>query len=253
MAEQQTVRGSIETTDPTAGNGSPHPKPKSAKAVKKSAGKSKPKVGKGRSRGRKPYPIIPFEQALRFGEGVGEVGAGHPVKRATLLEKLKLTVTQATKDLITASNKYGITKGSHDAEEFSLTTEGVVAAASNPSAERNCDESNSRSPTLSPSRDYTTSFVAEKCRRSRQYVTHWKILTWATEPRASIFSFRTRSLSEFYRRGKGLSISLMATTSGAQSLVLSAGCSSDHDGSEYAGSGRRLRHHLFLHFANWCR
>lgn len=105
---------------------------KPGRAAKKTA-----KAKSGRRRGRKPYPIIPFEQALRFGEGVGEVGAGHPVKRATLLEKLKLTVTQTTKDLITASNKYGITKGSHDADEFSLTAEGAIAAASRPSAERN--------------------------------------------------------------------------------------------------------------------
>ena len=137
MAEPQTARTSDKAAPDATSNGSSESKTKSSKVSKRPASKPSARQAKGRRRGRKPYPIIPFEQALRFGEGVGEVGAGHPVKRATLLDKLKLTVTQSTKDLITASNKYGITKGSHDAEEFSLTAVGTVAAAANSSAERN--------------------------------------------------------------------------------------------------------------------
>jgi hypothetical protein len=35
-------------------------------------------------------PVIPFEQAMRFGQDVAEVGAGHPVNRKTLFEAKKL-------------------------------------------------------------------------------------------------------------------------------------------------------------------
>jgi len=40
------------------------PKPKTAKAVR-----TKLKIVRGRRRGWKPYPVIPFEQALRIGHG----------------------------------------------------------------------------------------------------------------------------------------------------------------------------------------
>ena len=49
------------------------------------------------------------------------------MKRDTLLEKLDLPLNQTTKDLITASTKYGITTGSHDAPELKLTEEGAKA------------------------------------------------------------------------------------------------------------------------------
>jgi hypothetical protein len=49
-------------------------------------------------------------------EGIADFGAGHPMKRTTLLEKLTLPANQTTKDLITASGKYGLTEGAHDAE-----------------------------------------------------------------------------------------------------------------------------------------
>lgn len=138
MAERQTPRRSTETADPPmAGNGSPNAKSKAAKVGKNAAGKAKAKVSKGRRRGRKPYPVIPFEQALRFGEGVAEVGSGHAVKRTTLLDKLNLPVNQTTRELITASNRYGITNGSHTAEEFSMTADGAKAVAPTPSADRN--------------------------------------------------------------------------------------------------------------------
>jgi hypothetical protein len=108
---------------------------KAAKAAKKP--KAKPKTPEGRRRGRKPYPVIPFVQALRIGQGIADFGAGHPMKRTTLLEKLGLTLNQTTKDLITASGKYGITSGSHDAPELRLTPEGAKALAPSPSLERN--------------------------------------------------------------------------------------------------------------------
>jgi hypothetical protein len=59
------------------------------------------------------------------------------MKRDTLLEKLVLTNNQTTRDLITASGKYGITSGAHDAPEIKLTEEGAKAVAPTPTTERN--------------------------------------------------------------------------------------------------------------------
>jgi hypothetical protein len=136
MPDDQSTKREADTAKPSTSTDASTTKTSKAKKTRRTVKRTTtPRTG--RRRGPKPYPIIPFEQALRFAEGIAEVGAGHPVKRATLLEKLKLAVNQTTKDLITASNKYGITKGSHDADEFSLTPEGMIATASAPSAERN--------------------------------------------------------------------------------------------------------------------
>ncbi len=116
-------------------------KPGNASSKMKGTGASKNKGQKGkaksgRRRGPKPYPVIPFEQALRIGQGIADFGAGHPMKRDTLLEKLGLPLNQTTKDLITASSKYGVTIGAHDSPELKLTEEGAKAVAASPSLER---------------------------------------------------------------------------------------------------------------------
>lgn len=127
MAEESSTSRVADPAKPSASaNGAPKVTA-SPKIKRKGATKGTKKANKARRPGRKPYPVIPFEQALRFGQSVGEIGAGHPVKRATLLEKMGLSVNQSTKDLITASNKYNITNGSHGAEEFSLTQDGSKA------------------------------------------------------------------------------------------------------------------------------
>ena len=139
MARKQSRPKVNELSDSIVSrNGSPAKAITAPRAVLKSPKRKPPARSKtGRRRGRKPYPILSFEQTLRFGEGVAEVGAGHPVKRATLFTALKITTTQTTKDLITASCKYNITKGSHDAKEYSLTPEGKCAVEAIPSPERN--------------------------------------------------------------------------------------------------------------------
>jgi hypothetical protein len=109
-------------------------KPRVTKRSRKS--KSKATIKSGRRRGPKPYPVIPFEQALRIGQGISDFGAGHPMKRDTLLEKLELPINQTTKDLITASTKYGITTGAHDAPELKLTEDGAKASSPTASLER---------------------------------------------------------------------------------------------------------------------
>jgi hypothetical protein len=112
-------------------------------APNKKTGRGRPKASKGkttntggRKRGRKPYPVMTLQDSLRIGQGIAEFGAGHPMKRTTLLEKLKLPAGQTTKDLITASSKYGITTGAHDAEEIGLTLDGAKAVLAQDSTER---------------------------------------------------------------------------------------------------------------------
>ena len=91
----------------------------------KSKPETKPKMR--RPPGRKPFPTLPFEQALRFGQGVADVGSGRPVNRAALFDTLKLPKNRLTRALITASSKYGITYGAHDARQFRLTPLGAKA------------------------------------------------------------------------------------------------------------------------------
>jgi hypothetical protein len=114
MTVEQAIQPKAKTESDTSTKEKSLPKLKSIKTKK-----PKLKIVKGRRRGRKPYPVIPFEQALRIGQGIADFGAGHPMRRTTLLEKLTLPVNQPTKDLITASGKYGLTEGAHDAEELS--------------------------------------------------------------------------------------------------------------------------------------
>ena len=72
-----------------------------------------------------------FDQEMAIGQGIMGPAAGQPVQRETLLGLLKLTNNQATRALITASSKYGITKGAHDAKELRLTKLGREAVDPN--------------------------------------------------------------------------------------------------------------------------
>src|SRR5438128_12546124 len=60
-------------------------------APKGKAMRNREQIGRRRRRGPKPYPVITFEEAAVLGKGIVEHGAGHPMKRLTLLPKLKLS------------------------------------------------------------------------------------------------------------------------------------------------------------------
>ncbi len=106
------------------------------KAKRKAASQS----NGGRKRGRKPYPVMTFDEVLPLAQGIMEHAAGHPIKRLTLLKKLKLdSGTLAARNLITNSNKYGLTQGSYAAEEIKLTDLGR-AAVSGDGSHRKCAE-----------------------------------------------------------------------------------------------------------------
>src|SRR5271157_2486217 len=96
-------------------------------------------AGGRRKRGRKPYPTIVFEEALKLAEGIMTHGGGTRVRRLTLLQLMDLNPSaQSTRDLITNSGKYRLSEGGHHAEEIALTEEGrtVVDQAASPRERR---------------------------------------------------------------------------------------------------------------------
>ena len=116
------------------GNGTNSKTPKKDKPSEKVKAKKPTKKKKlandanKRRPGRKPYPVMTFEDVLVIGRGIVQHGASQPIMRTTLLTKLNLANNQATKNLITSSSKYGVTEGGHDAEQLKLTTVGKLAA-----------------------------------------------------------------------------------------------------------------------------
>lgn len=79
-----------------------------------------------RSRTPRTYPAGSFADSLELGTAIHE-HAGARVRRLTLLEKIKRSPTSGTtRQMITTSGKYGITKGSYNAEYLELSPEGQI-------------------------------------------------------------------------------------------------------------------------------
>jgi hypothetical protein len=89
---------------------------------------------KGEKVGRKPrterkFPAITFEEALKLAKAIQDHAGGQRVRRLTLFEKLDQSPDSSeTRRLITASNQYGLTKGSYMAEYLELTPQGADAS-----------------------------------------------------------------------------------------------------------------------------
>lgn len=91
------------------------------------------KANGDRKRGRKPYPVVAFADVLPLAEGIWKHNSGQEVVRTTLLAKMGLVEgAQSTRNLITNSNKYGLTEGSYAAPNLKLTEKGSQAV--NPKA-----------------------------------------------------------------------------------------------------------------------
>jgi hypothetical protein len=79
---------------------------------------------------RRPFPVLTFEEALVLGIAVQKYAAGNRVRRLTLFDKMGRAAEGGTsRNLITASNQYGITNGSYTAEYLELTSDGALATA----------------------------------------------------------------------------------------------------------------------------
>jgi hypothetical protein len=77
-----------------------------------------------------PFPPVSFPTVLPLAETIQQHGAGQPMRRITLFDKLrKSPESSASRALITNSSKYGVTKGSHKSELIELTPLGSVATS----------------------------------------------------------------------------------------------------------------------------
>lgn len=80
-----------------------------------------------KKRVQRPYPACPFSDALEIGQGIATFASGQRVRRLTLMENMGLNENSSgTRQKITDSSKYGITKGSYTAEHLELTPDGKI-------------------------------------------------------------------------------------------------------------------------------
>lgn len=83
-----------------------------------------------RSRTPRTFPASSFMEALPLAEAIQRYAAGQRVRRLTLFEKLERSAESgSSKQLITNSAQYGLTKGSYTAEWLELTPEGDIASS----------------------------------------------------------------------------------------------------------------------------
>ena len=74
------------------------------------------------------FPSASFEEALTIANAIQKHAAGQKVRRLTLFDQMgKSPDSAASRQLITNSNKYGLTKGGYTAEHLELTPEGRLA------------------------------------------------------------------------------------------------------------------------------
>lgn len=70
----------------------------------------------------RPYPEIPITEAIKIPQGIREHNAGRPMNRILLAAALKWSPTSSGfRELISASYKYGFTKGNYNSETITLT------------------------------------------------------------------------------------------------------------------------------------
>lgn len=76
------------------------------------------------------FPAVPFEEALTIANAIQKHAAGQKVRRLTLFDSLgKSPDSGPSRQLITNSSRYGLTKGGYQAEHLELTPEGYLATA----------------------------------------------------------------------------------------------------------------------------
>lgn len=98
----------------------PAPKKNSSKATKAAK----------RERRTSLFPAVSFEEALTIANAIQRHAGGQRVRRLTLFNSLEKSPDSGpSRQLITNSNKYGLTRGSHASEYLELTAEGALATA----------------------------------------------------------------------------------------------------------------------------
>lgn len=88
-------------------------------------------AGNDRRRSRTPrtFPASSFLEALPLAEAIQRFGAGQRIRRLTLFEQMGRSAESGpSRQLITNSGQYGLTRGSYTAEFLELTDEGRLAS-----------------------------------------------------------------------------------------------------------------------------
>lgn len=128
----QIEKNSTDTNDSggTSGSAGTAPIPKATKRKKGSKRSLKAKAAK---RGRKirPFPASTFEDALELAETIQKFASGQDkVRKLTVFDKLGRSPDGGpSRQLITNSSRYGLTKGGYQAEFLELTPDGKLATA----------------------------------------------------------------------------------------------------------------------------
>jgi hypothetical protein len=85
---------------------------------------------KRKRRRKRPFPSLTFEEALQLASAIQEHASGKTVRRLPLFDAMgKSADSSASRDLVTASGQYGLTKGAYNAEHIELTTLGSQATS----------------------------------------------------------------------------------------------------------------------------
>jgi hypothetical protein len=82
-----------------------------------------------RVRSARPFPAVPFEEALTFAKEIFDFASGQPVRRLSLFDHLQRTPdSEPSRQLITNASKYDLLKGSYASEHLELTAEGKIVS-----------------------------------------------------------------------------------------------------------------------------
>lgn len=86
--------------------------------------------GSRRTRSVRPFPAATFTEALELASAIQQHSGGQPIRRLTLFDQIgKSPDSGPSRQLITNSNKYGLTEGGYQAETLTLTDQGKLVTS----------------------------------------------------------------------------------------------------------------------------
>lgn len=102
-------------------------------AAKKTKAKGKVKAAAEpakRTRRARPFPNCAFEDALELANAIQQHASGQPIRRLTLFDHIGRSPDSGpSREMVTNSGKYGLTKGGYQSETIELTEDGNIATS----------------------------------------------------------------------------------------------------------------------------
>lgn len=137
----ELVTEAILEPEATAGHTENNGETKAQKQVKALKGARRRKRGRASklkgaphaspSTSKRSFPASTFEEALELPLAIQKFASGQPIRRLTLFNQLqKSPESGPSRQLITNSHRYGLTKGSYISEILELTQDGAIASSS---------------------------------------------------------------------------------------------------------------------------